>query len=526
MNWKIAFIDDEPLVRNHLRSLLAWEETGFVVCGEAGDGQQGMELVKSQQPDVVIVDMSMPGMNGLELTRQLSEAYPRLKIIVLSSYDSFEYVRGSLSYGAVDYLLKHQLNPGTLGSVIGKVRKQLEERVTQLRAKEMADIALARSVLRDHLLGAEPNLQPLEHYFSESDPGKAPPRFVLMFVQLAHYEVLTARLKEQELNAYLRSVADLCDQATGGYPLSCTVDMDRGRWIMLISSGHERSEHALAQSVLAKAARLEASLKIYMNLAATILTSPFFPSLEQSCEAYHKLARRAEGQVLQPARGGQVAKAPYVTIGQEKRILAAMEAMDGEEASAIIKEIMSVEQQGGANHLERMAGELVQIAAKVARKADIPADWVAKELSVFQHPGLTRDRVQAVVCTIYARLAQELYSMNLPSGQSRHVRQAMQIIASRYREGVTLEETAERLAITPSYLSRLVKEETGRTFTELLTEQRIERSKQLLREGDTPLKELHLKLGFSSNSYFIRVFKEATGETPSTYAQRMKRKAK
>lgn len=527
MNWKIAFIDDEPLVRNHLRSLLEWEKEGFVLCGEAGDGQQALELVKSRHPDAVIVDMSMPGMNGLELTRQLLAAFPRLKVIVLSSYDAFEYVRGSLSYGAVDYLLKHQLNAATLGAVIGKVREQLEEQAARLRVKEQADIALARSVLRDHLLGVETNLQPLEQYYSDSGFGKDKPRFVLLLVQLAHYEVLTERLKEQELVPYLRTVSDLCDQAAGGYPWSCTVAMDRGRWAILITCGNERSEHAVAQRIAAKGARLEASLKLYMNLAAALLISPIVPSLDQSREAYRKLVGQIEVQERQPVHNGLAAKAPYVTIGHEKRLLAAMEAADGEEAVAIIRDMMGAEEQrqGGAALLERVAAELAQIAAKIARKADIPADWMVKELSIFQRPGLTSEQAQVAVCGIYTKLAQELQRLNVSSAHSRHVRQALQMMASRYREGVTLDETAERLGITPSYLSRLVKEETGRTFTELLTEHRIERSKQLLLEGDTPLKELHAKLGFSSNSYFIRVFKEETGETPSAYAQRIKGRA-
>ncbi|KRF07987.1 hypothetical protein ASG89_16240 [Paenibacillus sp. Soil766] len=527
MNWKIAFIDDEPLVRNHLRSLLEWEKEGFAICGEAGDGLQALELVKLQQPDAVIVDMSMPGMNGLALTRYLLTANPRLKVIVLSSYDSFEYVRGSLSYGAVDYLLKHRLTSETLSTVVGKVRSQLEEQEAESRVKEQADIALARSILRDHLMGVEVDLQLLGQYFSDNKSSIDKPRWVLMLVQLAHYDVLTARLKEQELIPYLRSVTDLCEQAAGGYPLSCTVAMDRGRWAVLLNCGKERSEYTVAQWVSAKSARLESSLKLYMNLAASIHISPIILSLDHSREDYHNLVQQVEGQAEQFIHARLSAKGPYVTIGHEKRLLAAMEAADAQEAVEIIQGIMGTEMQGKDERVfqERVSAELVQIAAKIARKADVSADWMVEGLSIFQRPGLTNEQAQAAVCGIYTRLAQELQRLNFSSSHSRHVRQALQIIAARYREGITLEETAEMLGITPSYLSRLVKEESGRTFTELLTEHRVERSKLLLLEGDTPLKELHTKLGFSSNSYFIRVFKEATGETPNVYMQRNKERS-
>jgi two-component system, response regulator YesN len=524
MSWSVGLIDDEPLVRNHLRSLLDWEKEGFVLCGEAGDGLQALELIESQQPDVVIVDMSMPGMNGLELTRYLAEEKPRLKIIALSSYDSFDYVRGTLSYGAVDYLLKHRLTSGMLAAVLGKVRKQLEEREAQSRVKELADITLARTVLRDHLLGIETDLQPLEQYFAENTHGTGKSRWVVLLVQLAHYDVLAARLGEQELGRYLRSVTDLCEQAAGGYPWSCTTLLDHGRWAVLLTCGKERSEHAIAQWVTAKGARLESSLKIYMNLAATLLTSPIYSSLDHSRAAYRKLVDQIKGVAQQSNDRGIITKSAYVTIRHEKRLLAAMEAADALEAEVIIREIMGTEEQeqGTVVLLERVSAELVQIAAKIARKADIPADWMVEELSIFQRPGLTNEQAEATVCGIYARLAKDLQRLQISSGYSRHVTQALELIAGRYRDGITLEETAEKLGITPSYLSRLFKEETGRTFTEFLTEHRIERSKQLLLEGDTPFKELYAKLGFSSYSYFIRVFKEATGETPYAYAQRMK----
>ncbi|MFS0727451.1 response regulator [Paenibacillus sp. 1P07SE] len=523
MNWKLVFIDDEPLVRNHLRSLLAWEEEGFVLCGEAGDGHQALELIRVQQPDAVIVDMSMPGMDGLELTRYLLETNPLLKIVVLSSYDAFEYVRGSLSYGAVDYVLKHRLSAETLRDVMGKVRRQLEERVVRLRVKEQADTALARSVLRDHLSGVEADLLPLAQYFSASSPAKEKPRWVLMLVQLAHYDMLTARMEEQELTAYLRSVTELCDQAVGGYPVSCTVTLDHGRWVILVSSGDERSEHVIGQWISARGARLQASLQLYMNLASSILVSPVFHPLAYCREAYGLLIRGVGGAWHQPSRSAKHGEVPYVTISHEKRLLAAMEAADSQEAVEIIKEIMGLEeaQQGKPLLLERASAELVQIAAKIARKAGLPTDWMHEELESFQRPGLTNAQTEGAVCAIYTRLALSLQRLNLDSGYSRHVREALRMMASRYRQGITLEETAQELGITASYLSRLVREETGKTFTELLTEQRIERGKQLLLEGDIPLKALHAKLGFGSNSYFIRVFKEATGETPSAYKERL-----
>ena len=91
--------------------MLLWEQEGFQIVGEASNGQEGLEMIEKYQPEIVLADIVMPVLNGIDFSLILQEKYPDIKLIILSSYDNFEYVRTTLLNGAVDYGLKPTLNP-------------------------------------------------------------------------------------------------------------------------------------------------------------------------------------------------------------------------------------------------------------------------------------------------------------------------------------------------------------------------------------------------------------------------------
>ena len=141
--FKVLLIDDEPLVGNVIRTLFNWKKNGFEFIGEAYSGTEALGMMEESQPHIAIIDVNMPGMNGVELQRILQERYPSVKTIMLSSYDDYDYVRECLRNGAVDYLLKHRLDEALLLNVLGKAVKDLQEedRVEEgrLASKKMAE---------------------------------------------------------------------------------------------------------------------------------------------------------------------------------------------------------------------------------------------------------------------------------------------------------------------------------------------------------------------------------------------------
>ena len=124
-------VDDEPIVKIALRSILPWEEYGFFICGTAGNGLEALSLVEKQHPDVIITDLKMPGMDGLELIRTLKEKKYPGEILVLSNYEDFDSVRSALLLGAADYLLKIKIQADNLLACLNKTTEKLQKKAAK-----------------------------------------------------------------------------------------------------------------------------------------------------------------------------------------------------------------------------------------------------------------------------------------------------------------------------------------------------------------------------------------------------------
>jgi two-component system response regulator YesN len=122
---KILIIDDEFIMRQGMKHLLDWEKEGFQIVGEASNGQEGLELIEQLSPHIILADIVMPVLNGMEFSKLVQKKYPQIQIIILSSYDNFEYVKSTLLNGAVDYILKPTLNPQDLLKVLKKAASRI-----------------------------------------------------------------------------------------------------------------------------------------------------------------------------------------------------------------------------------------------------------------------------------------------------------------------------------------------------------------------------------------------------------------
>src|SRR5699024_7453484 len=132
----ILIVDDEQKIREGIRRLINWENAGFKIVGEASNGQQAVHLIQRLQPDIVITDLMMPEMDGIELTTIIQKQYPSIRFIVLSSYDDFSLVSQSFKNGAVDYLLKPTLNSENLLKIVEKTAHTIEKDEASISKRE------------------------------------------------------------------------------------------------------------------------------------------------------------------------------------------------------------------------------------------------------------------------------------------------------------------------------------------------------------------------------------------------------
>ena len=144
---KLLIADDEPLVQIGIKSMLNWSDYNIEICGTAANGTAALEMIEEYSPEIVITDIRMPIMNGLELAKVCRDTYGRIPLfIILTSYEEFQLARQALAYEVVDYLIKLELDPQTLGKSIEKAL----ERLNQVKAGE-AVRAGGRPILQSYL---------------------------------------------------------------------------------------------------------------------------------------------------------------------------------------------------------------------------------------------------------------------------------------------------------------------------------------------------------------------------------------
>ena len=131
--WKVVLVEDEVFVRESVREIIDWESMGFTVIGEAGNGVEALRLIRREPPDLVLADIIMPEMDGIELLRQTREAGVQAKFVMLTCMSEFEYIRQAMEYGASNYILKLSMNVRDLRETLGKIGAELEKERQQQR---------------------------------------------------------------------------------------------------------------------------------------------------------------------------------------------------------------------------------------------------------------------------------------------------------------------------------------------------------------------------------------------------------
>jgi len=153
MTYKVFFVEDEIVTREGVRDNVDWQASGFAFCGEAADGEMALPLIRTTRPDVLITDIKMPFMDGLQLCKIMRESMPWVKIVILSGHDEFEYAQKAINLGATDYLLK-PVTVEKLHQVLHKLAAQLDqEKKEQENLKKLQEqIEENQAMLRERLL--------------------------------------------------------------------------------------------------------------------------------------------------------------------------------------------------------------------------------------------------------------------------------------------------------------------------------------------------------------------------------------
>lgn len=522
---RILIADDDTMVRIGLKTVIDWEENGFLLVGEAQDGQQALELAQTLHPDIIITDIKMPGMDGIELIERLREKGVATEILVLSSYDEFDLVKKALKLGAKDYLLKLNLEPEELLRCLRSIAsaKASAPATSFSRESEKSRALLRQNFLWDVVSGFYLSEEGLEKSMRELEIHlEARPVYcmILKVGEIYRFEDVAP----EELHTLRFSVMNITDEIVNDVGCGYCFSGRTGEFTVLLTGvdGAEPLEKL--------ARRLRRMLLDYLNLSCTILIGgsgkPGSAGIKEAFwQANAMLSKRFyldhdgvlfwDGQQQEPGQDSYSLSGVRTQLhdilvsgstGELERVMGRI-AEDMRRLSLSRSAICSV------------ALELLYIVEEYFDKNDLPAARLLPNSFRSYEQLMHMDSLRAV--TEWMRqLTGDLKAFLQREGEKGYpqvVGRVLDWIAAHYREGASLQEASQYVGLNPSYLSTLLKKYTGKSYTELLTDYRVEQAKQLLLMTNDKVYTVGQKVGYEDKYYFNRVFKRITGMSPGEF---------
>lgn len=513
--YKVLVVDDEKNIRERLANTFPWQEVGFQVIGAASDGMEALQLIRKDLPHVVMTDIMMPEMNGLELAKTLQSTYPGVRTIILSAYDDFKYAQEAIRYGIKGYLLKPLVKEEFLGLLSGlAIELKKDEELENDRTKGVSG-TLEESV----------------------------------WIKLIKGE-LTYQNEAPRLRDYIRVIVCSFSKAfekdlglsTRQFIQDATMQYWKASEFPVLFYGNRLVLFAHHANPLSKY-DLQAKLARYADFLRSSLLDTFGKEYGFSI-----------------AVGNMVKDQADIHTSFNQAVYANAYTLFGDQHSIVFYQDISVPRQGNDSKLhEHLNSLMAQLAEAIfyRRKVDITHGFRDFMDALTQGNRLSLAEIQMAVSEfmLYLLLKAREKGISLPTldkkaaleqiqvtesfselkkwlaqtideilnapeeerDGNRYVHLAKEHIHHHYSEKMTLEDLAGQLFIHPAYFSSIFKKETGQNFIDYVNEVRVQKAMDLLKNPDYRIKDVSILAGFHNHSYFNKVFKKVTGMKPAVF---------
>lgn len=518
--YRVLLVDDEEDIREGISRKMDWLGLGFSLVGEAANGQDALELAESLRPDVILTDIKMPFMDGLELCRILTDRLPAARFVVFSGFDAFEYAKQAIQMNVVEYILK-PINADELSNVLRRLKDQLDREraerrnVELLRSRYTENLPILRELFYANLLDGR------------IEPGTERERAAHLDIDLQGEEwaVGLAYIGSDRRDALSTlSVQKLLEESLTADRCRLTLYND---WVAVIVSLTESFTIYDLIRVLDRVCTLAAS---YLGLTLTVGVGAPCKELSgmarSAAEARTALEYRSmvgRGQViyigdLEPD-GGQVLtfeEADERTLTAAVRLGSEQEVRDA--AAALAGKIREANPSAGQYNLFLM--ELVTHLMKMTRRSGVGVEEVfgtGFSLPIQDSALPSLEELEDWCAERYLRL-RTLIRRRQTDSAGQTVETAKEYIRQHYAESdLSVEKLCAYLHLSSTYFSTLFKRETGTSFTAYVTTVRMEAAAEAIRGTEEKTYLIAQRCGYEDPNYFSYVFKRHFGVTPTKY---------
>lgn len=498
---RLFIVDDEPMSIQYFKSFFVGCDR-YEVVGEAYDGKRAYEEIKRVNPDLIFADISMPVMDGLILAEKLLEEDKNTKIILLTSYRDFDYAKKGLELGVTSYLLKHEIDQKLLWDEIEKTMEKVL--IQKRRDKQLFDHNLKKFMTSCH---NEREDIPFCSYRKKDN-------FFLMEV-IENVPLVTGEKKAEgamdKINwGEIENYKEQCLWCRG------ILDIKEGHWLVLCFIEPAYNYSILREEIYKFGNKIQALFRSNYY-RASILISETTGNFYELPYIYKELIEFED--IVQFMGLENIIYRIDLKLRGHKKIdsnltLALLgELHNGEEKSKqCIKNILeSAVGAGKIKEFRTIIEDVLKILDHFSLKEQIDFNVFEQKKDLYT----IEDTEAWLEELVYQLFAEKEKNRNY--GFSPNIRMALYFMQKNYGRNISVLEIAEACNLSESYLRKCFKQETGGNIVDYLTNIRIAKAKELLKDQNCKVIEVYHKVGFTSSQYFSNVFKKITGHSPSEY---------
>ncbi|RUT35590.1 response regulator [Paenibacillus zeisoli] len=485
---RIVIVDDEVLIREGLARMIQKESPEFQITASCSDGQQVLDDIDLSEIDVIITDIRMPQIGGLELIRELKEQRPQIRSILMSGFTEFNYAREAIKYSAVEYLLK-PINKDQLFELLYRLNEEKES--ARLR-EERQRTGLLLSILLSKV--SSPYLLP--------ELVMPRPCFTLIAIKMSRLG---------DLQVELTNVPVLLDR----------LELQERLLILVCYSERELTDHELRNICSSISVPTRPTLHMGISRSYTDLTD-FYPAYLEAKKACDRGIYSESYLHISNIRDLDLPTSNVLERLNLSRteLIHELQILNLENIMRWIKEgLMSLKSEYAEPEAYLGYAQLIrEISAHELQEFNFIYRSYA-ELEKILMACMTYTELEQQFINAFHSMFTEIRTRRMCMGANA-VETVKQWISANYQHQAELNELAQMVYLTPSYLSKLFKQETGLTLTDYMIEVRINKAKQLLRsEPGRKIHSIGAEVGYADPAYFNKLFKRIVGVTPNTYKQ-------
>ena len=528
--YRLLVADDEYWIREQLRILVDWGSYGIEFLEPAVDGEDAYEKIVQMHPDIVITDINMPFICGVELVRRIKKEYPQIVTLILSGYSDFEYVRDSLTAGAADYILKpiekmELIKAFTRALDLINTQKMLEkEKKVHRESLLRATSALNDREFSELIIHKKENYSSLgmEHLIPQMDEDNKGYCFMLIKInqinslgEIFHYDVnlLSYTIKQRIRDKLREQVLFLFNN------VYCSNEFI----VAVKASGYDPEEQGY---------RLLLDLSDFMNRILVIgisechyTESEYYDACQEASLAIGAKDISKRNKVISYSEMKDKRNDARFLSSEKKKTLHHMCKTDKTQISNYIFEIMGmghcVEQRWTVMEASQNAESIIQILTEHAKEISRDPWEIQNEEVLSSVRQAIDDGSQEGICEVLQEFMETVLDMETEiviTGSGKDTIKSLEkYIEEHYYENLSVKSLAEMFHMDASYLSKLFKKEYGYNLVHYITMKKIDMAKKLISEDDKPLTEIAFLVGYDDYNYFNKVFRRIENISPREY---------